>query len=572
VKYTILILFSCLFLGCNNDSSQDLVSVENECDNPIEILGTNQELGYLVGVESDYEASLIATEYIEEFDNEINIYTTVHPYFAAEMSPNVLAVMQCDTRIDSIQYESESENENENEATDSMPYPSPSKISPNHSLIADFTSLGTGPKQWELSSASASSLTLDNTYTTDLSTSTRLDWNIAASGDEDSNIELRYDLGGSLDASSIRTIGVLMYIEGADETALDAFDYNGIKLKLVSDTETWWNHSKQYDFMRGGAGRSSTQQQVGWFWATVYADDFSREAGTFDPHNVRKITLTINSSASSYPASMKIHLHKIVIDPVPNRVPNIYITFDDTAESHYTEAFSYMQPLGLKGTLFAIQDMLGTAGKMSLANLKEHHDAGWAVGYHGSGRFPNFFAMTPTERDAAITAWFAFCETNGITRGIYTGAYPHSQHNRLVRQELYDRGFKAFRIGADWNVNFLTPFVGSGYNTSPVNPAGGFGFHDPLQVPSSMYNPDSAENQIDVNYLVGGGSSQFENILVRGRMTSTDQVITYHELVASGATGTQVNRADFQAHMDILKRWEDLGLISIRTFDHIYSD
>jgi hypothetical protein len=62
--------------------------------------------------------------------------------------------------------------------------------------------------------------------------------------------------------------------------------------------------------------------------------------------------------------------------------PQIVVQFDDNWAEQYSEAFSYMGGKGLKGTVFAIQNRVGTAGYTTLAQLQEMYAAGWDIGNH----------------------------------------------------------------------------------------------------------------------------------------------------------------------------------------------
>ena len=81
----------------NDDSS-------GSCTNPIEITGT-PFTSYIVRAKPGNDPNLIATEYIEAYGDKINVYTTSTTIFAAEMSSDVLGVIQCDSRVESISYD-----------------------------------------------------------------------------------------------------------------------------------------------------------------------------------------------------------------------------------------------------------------------------------------------------------------------------------------------------------------------------------------------------------------------------------------------------------------------------------
>jgi len=99
VRFLAIILILVGIAGCNhNDDANGL------CSNPVEVTGT-PSIGYIIMVKESNDPSLIATEYIEAYGDNINVYTTSTNFFAAEMSGDVLAVVQCDSRIESIEYD-----------------------------------------------------------------------------------------------------------------------------------------------------------------------------------------------------------------------------------------------------------------------------------------------------------------------------------------------------------------------------------------------------------------------------------------------------------------------------------
>ena len=85
--------------GCNHDDDTN-----SSCSNPVEVTGT-PSIGYIIVVKESNDPSLVATEYIETYGDKINVYTTGTTFFAAEMSGDVLSVIQCDSRIESIEYD-----------------------------------------------------------------------------------------------------------------------------------------------------------------------------------------------------------------------------------------------------------------------------------------------------------------------------------------------------------------------------------------------------------------------------------------------------------------------------------
>ncbi|WP_438748429.1 polysaccharide deacetylase family protein [Pararhizobium sp. O133] len=62
--------------------------------------------------------------------------------------------------------------------------------------------------------------------------------------------------------------------------------------------------------------------------------------------------------------------------------PRIVLGFDDGFVSQYATAYPYMASKGMVGTIYAVQDLNGTANYMTLANAQEMYAAGWDIANH----------------------------------------------------------------------------------------------------------------------------------------------------------------------------------------------
>ncbi len=51
-------------------------------------------------------------------------------------------------------------------------------------------------------------------------------------------------------------------------------------------------------------------------------------------------------------------------------------------KSVYTTAFPIMQQYGIVGTIYLNENLVGTAGRLTLAELHTLHDAGWIIANH----------------------------------------------------------------------------------------------------------------------------------------------------------------------------------------------
>ena len=555
-----------------------------------------------------------------------------------------------------------------------MAYPQPSKLSKNHKKIAKFNAVAAGTEDdaWQVRDAgtngaySDTALTLDNTYAVNGTDGIRLDWDHNASTNED-NPSVRISLSEPLNLSGAKTIGFLVYVEGSDEsTEMGWWDFNNVITFLGSNKSTWAANYSRYYMSRGDAAAAVSYAKLGYWWVTIDLDLFVTQTappknGTFTWANIETILFNLQADTATSYGTSTIHFLDVVVDPVPNRVPRVAICFDDGIDSDYTEAFAYMQTKNVMGTSFVIYDKVNNpadAGRISLAQAVEMDAAGWEIGYHfisNGGAYLDLFDATAEQRIAAHEGWQAFCTTNNLERGRRSFAYPRSEQNLVTRQELYDAGIRYARAGLNSNVNAL---VESNESQDPINPVGGFGLDDPLRIPAMIYNPDSADEQADENYLgqgiyhagsgqgthtaadsatvmtdanaifwstneyqgfiienitdgsygfisagtsttqtctLFGGSdntwqtgdeyrmrypdsasprltSQADLILKRVLETNSDAVITFHGIVASGATGIEVNRADFRNLIDKVEALNNAGVIDAVKFQDMFSE
>lgn len=96
------------------------------------------------------------------------------------------------------------------------------------------------------------------------------------------------------------------------------------------------------------------------------------------------------------------------------------VMFDDGYSSVYDVAFPLMQSLGQVGTVAVIASAVGTPGFMTLAQLHELHDAGWAIVNHtvnhAPGGFPWLINASKAACFAEIQGGIDYLVANGFTR------------------------------------------------------------------------------------------------------------------------------------------------------------
>ncbi|MEW6378619.1 MAG: polysaccharide deacetylase family protein [bacterium] len=117
------------------------------------------------------------------------------------------------------------------------------------------------------------------------------------------------------------------------------------------------------------------------------------------------------------------------------QLPRCIIAFDDGRTSAYSEGFSYMSARGVPGTLYTVPALVGTDGYMTLAQVDELYDAGWALANHtythpGAPDYLTGLSQAQIEDEIQqCTDWLI---AQGYTRAAYYLAYPGGVYNADV--------------------------------------------------------------------------------------------------------------------------------------------
>jgi len=130
------------------------------------------------------------------------------------------------------------------------------------------------------------------------------------------------------------------------------------------------------------------------------------------------------------------------------QTPRCVIMFDDACNDAYTKAFAYMNPRGLKGTIFVVPTLVGTSGYCTLAQLEEMHEAGWTIANHtynhpgGPLYLTGYSYNQIVDEIGSCTEWLI---SHGFTRGAYHLAYPGGYYNNDVFAAMDALGIKTGR-------------------------------------------------------------------------------------------------------------------------------
>ena len=109
--------------------------------------------------------------------------------------------------------------------------------------------------------------------------------------------------------------------------------------------------------------------------------------------------------------------------------PQIVFTFDDGDVTFYTEAFAYMRPRGIPGSVALNREGSGTP--LSVAQVQEMIEAGWSFHNH-SDTHQDLATLSETQIAAQVQGAIDYWAGQGITLDPHTFILPFGSRNALV--------------------------------------------------------------------------------------------------------------------------------------------
>lgn len=253
--------------------------------------------------------------------------------------------------------------------------------------------------------------------------------------------------------------------------------------------------------------------RYGWNRIMVRSADWSNSGSESWDNTMVRLKVRIYPQTGSY---ANVYIDEMRIDDEAR--PKCLITFDDNVNSAYSQGFSYMNSKGLRGTMYVIPAQVGTAGKMTLAQLQELYDAGWALGNH-SYNHNQLTTLTQSAATKEMTDAVAWLVSNGFTRGAYHGAYPGGAYDGTVISAMQDAKMLTMRS----LVSVTQPTPVDDYH---VIRGRMLSFNDTLA---------TAKGAIDTAITQGGTS-----------------ILVFHQIVETATLATQWSIANFRALIDYI--------------------
>ena len=216
-------------------------------------------------------------------------------------------------------------------------------------------------------------------------------------------------------------------------------------------------------------------------------------------------------------------------------IPALSIQFDDGYTSVYTEAFAYMSSKSIPGNAYVYENTRGPSD----AQLQEMYAAGWDICNHTDSvtAASGLSAFTLEQQETALSACASALDALGFTRSSKHVTYP---------QGLY-------------NADTLTAMTNTGMLTGKTTS---------IQGREKMYH-HTANPFLNMFYAYNSAYSDafvidYFEACIASKQHAT---ILFHDIVASGATGNQCNRANFRTLID----WIYDNRVIVLTASQIYS-
>lgn len=248
--------------------------------------------------------------------------------------------------------------------------------------------------------------------------------------------------------------------------------------------------------------------------ARFTAGDKISDSGTGMGTAVTKIRFRVQDDGTGQ--AVTVRFGGVRVFPKPAGV--VSLTFDDGYRSHVTFVKAALATRNWRGTFYPIIDRLGVAGNATASEwLDLYRVHGHEVGSHAStlaAHSTGLPAMTAEQRDAELRACRAWLVQNGINGQSY--AYPGGQVDSSSADDV-QKYYTSARTTS-----------GSQRDVSP--PAA------PMYLKSTQV--DSTQSLATIQGLV-----------TKAQANGWWLILTFHDLVAASATGTQWLQSDFNTLM-----------------------
>jgi peptidoglycan/xylan/chitin deacetylase (PgdA/CDA1 family) len=297
-------------------------------------------------------------------------------------------------------------------------------------------------------------------------------------------------------------------------------------------TELW---SAKWSACYRHAFPTSARYVSGWNYITCPKSYFKVGAGS--PNWASMIAIDFSGNAASGKVAVSSYDNLMV---GVKAIPVVLLRFDDASTTQYSVAFPYMKAAGIRGTIYPITSLIGTAGYLTAAQLLEMQAAGWIVGNHTQNH-TDLTTLTEAQQETEITAGKTDLDALGLTGGLYFN-YPQGKWNADTVTAFTNLGLRTGQH-TDWTHAHLTTT------------------YKPVVLPNP-YLYDIGCNPITSSTTLAVAEAWVDEAIAAGTILP----LLFHAIDGPGMT-----TADFRALIDYIKAKKTAGLLYDITIDDYYN-
>jgi hypothetical protein len=357
----------------------------------------------------------------------------------------------------------------------------------------------------------------------------------------------------AMDLTHAKSIHLWVYRPGETQTINDVSDNNDLVITCRAFTSSFGTVSNYYSWTDSAGDRAARNNQPSdWVLYTFDIDEAS-ESSPSGLADVNWFWFEVDGAGSALPA-IECYLDSVYISP--HSRTKILFQFDDGFESDYLLAYKIMYTdrvaagkTPLLGTSNVYQSGMESGTILTEEQARIMYDNGWDIANHSSDD------VIPGTIDKFV-ACRTYLDSLGFTRSSGYIAYPGNDYDNDLVREVARAGFKGARgrVASTLPDICIPPSAGHP-DAKDIWPFSKHAFPFAITFSEVTYDAGSPANvgtniklAIDKACAVGGTCS-----------------IMLHELVASSATGNQINEASFQAIVDYVGEKMEQGLCDVVT-------
>ena len=241
---------------------------------------------------------------------------------------------------------------------------------------------------------------------------------------------------------TVSSVYMLEWTINETMTTMGRFD-----VPIYSDLTNWTGVAVTGYFMVAGSfqnraefnlshsGLAVNTRSHGWDLRSYHRDDLAFFGTATRDSTYNRVRILLQFAAGSSPIWYVGPIHK-------NRMnrPKIVFSFDDGVDEQYTNAFSYMRPRNVPGSLAINTGYIGSAARLTTTQLQEMHAAGWSVHNH-TDLHADLTVDTFGAGRASVVAAQTWLAAQGLTRGAKTLITPNGADTADIRTMVTSLGY-----------------------------------------------------------------------------------------------------------------------------------